>query len=143
SPAEVSATSPTSTAPAATHPSLVGNPATSPHRFALWIVLVQIFRYGLAAMFLFWVVALVYHFGPNVKQRFRLLSPGSVFTVGVWALLGATFRIYIDTFGKYGQTYGAVGGVVVLLFFFYIDALVLLIGAEINAEVDAGLRAMA
>lgn len=143
SPAEVSATAPSSTAPAATHPSVVGDPVITPHRFAFWIVLWQVFRYGLAAMFMFWVVALVYHFGPNVKQRFRLLSPGSVFTVGVWALLGAVFRFYVDTFGKYGQTYGAVGGVIVLLFFFYLDALVLLIGAEINAEVDAALRAIA
>jgi membrane protein len=108
--------------------------------FRVWIVLWEIIRHGLALMFMFWVVALVYHFGPNVKQKFRLLTPGAVFTVGVWVLLMFTFRIYVDRFGKYGQMYGAVGGVIILLFFFYLDALVLLVGAEINSEIDAAKR---
>jgi membrane protein len=110
------------------------------HTFRLWIILWHIIRYGLALTFMFWVVALVYHFGPNVKQKFRLLTPGAVFTVAVWVLLMFTFRIYVDRFGKYGQTYGAVGGVIILLFFFYLDALVLLVGAEINSEIDAAKR---
>jgi uncharacterized BrkB/YihY/UPF0761 family membrane protein len=112
-----------------------------PHTFAVWIVLWQVARYGVALLLLFWIVALMYHFGPNVKQRFRVLTPGSVFTVAVWILLGVTFRMYVERFGKYGETYGAVGGVIILLFFFYIDALVLLVGAEINSEVDCALRA--
>ena len=62
-----------------------------------------------------------------------------MFTVGVWILLAITFRIYVDRFGKYGQTYGAVGGVIILLFFFYLDALVLLVGAEINSEIDCAI----
>jgi membrane protein len=92
---------------------------------------------------MFWVVGLIYYFGPNVKHKFRIITPGAIFTVGVWLLLGATFRLYVDRFGKYGETYGAVGGVIILLFFFYIDALVLLVGAEINSEIDAAKRAMA
>jgi membrane protein len=111
-----------------------------PHRFELWIILWQIARYGLSLLLLFWVVALMYHFGPNVKQRFRVITPGSLFTVGVWILLAGVFRFYVDRFGKFGQTYGAVGGVIILLFFFYMDALVLLIGAEINSEIDAFFR---
>jgi membrane protein len=115
------------------------------HQFRLFIDIWHVIRFSLSFLFLFWVVALVYHFGPNVKQKFRILTPGSVFTVATWILLGAVFRLYVDSFGgrSYGKTYGAVGGVIILLFFFYLDALVLLIGAEINAEVDAGLRAMA
>jgi membrane protein len=139
-PAEVSATAPTT---AGTTRPLAEAQVQQPGRFAAWIVLWQIARYLLALAFLFWVVALIYYFGPNVKQKFHVFTPGSVFTVAVWVLLGATFRIYVDTFGKYGQTYGAVGGVIILLFFFYLDALVLLVGAEINAEVDAALRAEA
>jgi uncharacterized BrkB/YihY/UPF0761 family membrane protein len=115
-------------------------PSEPRHRFMFWIWLWEIFRYALALLFLFWVVGLVYHFGPNVKQKFRLITPGAVFTIAVWILLGFAFRVYVDRFGKYGQTYGAVGGVIILLFFFYIDALVLLIGAEINSEIDAAQR---
>ena len=112
-----------------------------PGKFAVWIVLWQIARYGLALLLIFWVVALIYHFGPNVRQRFRILTPGAVFTVAMWLLLGSLFRIYVDRWGKYGETYGAVGGVIILLFLFYLDALILLIGAEINSEVDCALRA--
>jgi uncharacterized BrkB/YihY/UPF0761 family membrane protein len=91
------------------------------------------------ALMLF-VVTIVYHFGPAIKQRWRILTPCSVFTVVSWVLLGLVFRIYVDKYGKYGQTYGAVGGVAVMLLLFYLDALVLLIGAEINAEVDNAMR---
>ena len=54
-------------------------------------------------------------------------------------VLGALFRLYINKFGgeqSYSRTYGTVAGLVILLLFFYIDALVLLIGAEINSEID-------
>ena len=73
-----------------------------------------------------------------MKQRFRVFSPGSVFTIAVWILLAFTFKWYVNAFGKdsYNRTYGTVGGVVVLLLFFYLDALVLMIGAEINSEID-------
>jgi membrane protein len=111
-----------------------------PGRFAVWIVLWQVARYGLALLLIFWVVALIYHFGPNVRQRFRIVTPGAVFTVAMWILLGVAFRAYVDRWGKYGETYGAVGGVIILLFLFYLDALILLIGAEINSEVDCVLR---
>ena len=96
----------------------------------------QIGRFTLGILLMLATVAIIYHFGPNVKQRWRLLTPGSVFTVVVWMALGAAFRAYIDKYGKYDQTYGAVGGVAILLLFFYIDAVVLLVGAEINSEVD-------
>ena len=66
----------------------------------------------------------------------ELFSPGAIFTIIVWFVLGTTFRVYIDKFGKYDKTYGSVGGVAILLLFFYIDALVLLMGAEINAEIN-------
>ena len=49
---------------------------------------------------------------------------------------GLGVRLYVERYAKYNQTYGTVGGVAVLLLFFYIDALVLLIGAEINSEID-------
>ena len=54
----------------------------------------------------------------------------------VWIVLGLAFRLYVDNFGKYGETYGTVGGVAVLLLVFYFDALALLVGAEINSEID-------
>ena len=85
---------------------------------------------------MFSLLAVIYYFGPSVRQNFRLLTPGAVFTIAVWLLLESFFRFYIDHFGRYDQTYGTVGGVAILLLFFYIDAFVLLVGAEINSEID-------
>jgi membrane protein len=95
-------------------------------------------RYVLAGVLMFTVVAIMYFYGISVKQRWRVFSPGAVFTIAVWILLAFAFRWYVNTFGKdsYNRTYGTVGGVAVLLLFFYLDALVLMIGAEINSEID-------
>ena len=100
------------------------------------LLLLNIARFAAAAILMFTFVAIVYYFGPWIKQEFHVLTPGAVFTVGVWLLLASFFRMYIEKFGRYDQTYGTVGGVAILLLFFYIDAMVLLIGAEINSEID-------
>jgi len=95
-------------------------------------------RYVAALVLMLTVVAIMYYYGISVKQKWRVFSPGAVFTIGVWVLLGFAFRWYVNTFGKdsYNRTYGTVGGVAVLLLFFYLDALVLMVGAEINSEID-------
>jgi membrane protein len=100
----------------------------------LWAM--DVLRYPLALLIMFSVVNVLYHFGPSIKQRFSYITPGAVFCVVVWIGMAVGFRIYVEHFGKFNETYGAVGGVVVLLMAFYLDALVLLIGAEINSEID-------
>jgi len=93
-------------------------------------------RYVLSLVFALVVLAVIYYFGPNIHQRFHWLTPGAVFSAVVWILLDLAFRVYVDRYARYDQTYGTVGGAAILLLFFYIDALVLLIGAEINSEID-------
>ncbi len=95
-------------------------------------------RFFLALLLMFAILGLVYQYGPSLKQRFHMFTPGSVFCVAVWMLLVLVFRFYVNHFAakSYSATYGAVAGVAILLLFFYIDATVLLIGAEINSEVD-------
>jgi membrane protein len=94
-------------------------------------------RWALALVLMVVLLNIVYHFGTQVKQTFRFITPGAVFVIVVWVVLGTAFRMYINHAApKYNLTYGAVGGVVILLLLFYIDALVLLIGAEINSEID-------
>jgi len=102
------------------------------------LLLFDVARWVLALLFMFLVLALIYYKGPSVKHHFYWITPGSVFCVIVWLLLGLGFRLYIDRIGGrgYDRTYGAVGGVAILLLLFYLDALVLLIGAEINSEID-------
>ena len=100
----------------------------------LWIW--KLLRYPLALLLMLSLVNIIYYWGPSIKQRFTYLTPGGVFVVLVWIVLGVVFRIYVENYGKYNETYGTVGGVAVLLLFFYVDALVLLVGAEINSEID-------
>jgi membrane protein len=99
------------------------------------LILLNVVRWTLGIAVMFLVIEVVYFFGPNVRQRWRFVSPGSLFCALVWVGLGLAFRFYVDRFGKYNETYGAVGGVAVLLLVFYFDALALLIGAEINSEI--------
>jgi membrane protein len=100
------------------------------------LLVFEIVRYAIGLLCMFLALSVLYFFGPCVRQRFRVLSPGAVFCVCVWLLLGALFRLYVNTFGKYEQTYGPAGGVVILLLLFYLDAVVLLMGSEINSEMD-------
>ena len=106
--------------------------------FYPFLMLWNVIRWTLSALLMSAVVSTVYYFGPMVRQPFRLLSPGGLFTVAVWVVLGLAFRFYVNSFGGTGYelTYGTVGGVAILLLVFYLDALVLLIGAEINSETD-------
>ena len=102
----------------------------------LLLIVFDVVRWVLALAFLIAVLAVIYHKGPAVKHRFYWLTPGAVFSIFVWVVLGLLFRLYVSKFGNYDQTYGAAGGVVVLLIFFYIDAFVLLVGAVVNSQVD-------
>jgi membrane protein len=100
-------------------------------------------RYGLAVLLMLAILSLLYTFGTRVRHRLTFTSPGAIFTLLVWVVLGECFRFYVDKFGRYQKTYGAVGGVTIILLFFYLDALVLLIGAEINNLVERTMKARA
>jgi membrane protein len=80
-------------------------------------------------------VALIYYFFPNVDQPFQIVSPGSVVAVLTWVVASIGFSIYVSNFADYNATYGALGGVIVLLLYFYISSMVLLLGAEVNAVI--------
>lgn len=108
----------------------------------LAILCIDIARWAAAIFVMFLVLEVVYFFGPNIKQRWRWVSPGSLFCAVIWIGLGLIFKFYVDKFGKYNETYGTVGGVAVLLLVFYFDAIALLVGAEINSEIDFEILAV-
>ena len=107
-------------------------------KWAPAIVAFDLVRWAASIILMISLLMVIYHFGPAIKQRFTWLSPGAVFALVVWVALALLFRVYIEKIGGkgYARTYGTVGGVAILLLFFYLDALVLLIGAEINSEID-------
>jgi len=100
------------------------------------VVLWRQARFPVALLLMFIVVHVLYQYGPAIRQRWTFITPGAVFCVGMWVAMGMGFRFYVERFGKFNETYGTVGGVAVLLLLFYLYALVLLAGAEINSEID-------
>src|SRR4051812_15656558 len=81
-------------------------------------------------------VAFVYYFAPDAEQEWIWLTPGSVFATVLWVVASIAFRYYVTNFTSYNQTYGAIGGVMVLLLWFYVSGIALLMGAELNAEIE-------
>ena len=92
-------------------------------------------HWPVVVLLLLLVVALIYYLGPNIDQPFRYVTPGSVCAVVVWIVASLLFSAYVESFGNYGATYGSLGGMVVLLLYFFVSAAVLLLGAEINAAI--------
>jgi YihY family inner membrane protein len=71
----------------------------------------------------------------NAKQRIRSVVPGAVVCMMLWAISSVGFSIYLANFADYGVTYGSIGAAVGLLFYFYLCASVVLLGAELNAAI--------
>jgi membrane protein len=83
------------------------------------------------------MLAVLYWPAPNARQHgFRWVSPGAVLAVVVWIVASAAFAFYVANFGSYNKTYGTLGGVIVFLVWMWITNLAVLLGAEVNAEVE-------
>ena len=102
---------------------------------ALFISVWAWVRWPIAAFLLLLVVAIVYYAAPNVKQPFRLITPGSVIAVSAWIAASIGFGIYVQSFASYNKTYGSMGAVIVLLMYFFLSAAVMLFGAEVDATI--------
>jgi membrane protein len=92
-------------------------------------------RFPVALSLLAVVLSLVYRFGPDAKQRFRSVVFGATLAVVLWAISSVGFSFYLANFADYGVTYGSLGAAVGLLFYLYLSASVVLLGAEVNAAI--------
>ncbi len=108
----------------------LGSTAVTVFDIAKWPILLLIF--GL-------ILAVLYYMGPNVRQPgFRWVTAGSMLAVVVWLIASAAFAFYVASFSSYNKTYGALGGIVVFLIWLWITNVVILFGAELNAEMERG-----
>ena len=83
------------------------------------------------------IVAVLYYASPNARlPGFRLITPGAVLAVALWILASLAFAFYVANFGSYDKTYGTLGGVVTFLVWLWITNVAVLLGAELNAEVE-------
>ncbi len=81
-------------------------------------------------------IGLIYYFGPDAEQDWVWISPGAVAATVLWLLVSLLFKIYVAKFTDYEGAYGTVGGVIVVLLWFYVTGIAILIGAELNAEIE-------
>ncbi|MBA3249012.1 MAG: YihY/virulence factor BrkB family protein, partial [Geodermatophilaceae bacterium] len=100
-------------------------------------ILLQVGRWVLLVVLVMAGLAVVYRLAPDRDApKFRWASVGAVVTTVIWVIASVGFSLYVDNFGSYGKTYGALAGVIVLLLWLFISAYIVLLGAEINAEAE-------
>lgn len=101
-------------------------------------LLSRLFFWTIATALLTLCFAVIYFWAPGVRTRcWRWLTPGAAVGILSWVLVSLGFRIYLHFFNFYSVTYGSLGAVIILLMWFYISGFMLLLGAEINSEIEA------
>ncbi|HEY8550165.1 MAG TPA: YhjD/YihY/BrkB family envelope integrity protein [Vicinamibacterales bacterium] len=96
----------------------------------------KIAQWPVALFLISTALGLVYYFAPDAEQDWVWITPGAVLGTVLWFLASLGFKYYVSNFGDYTATYGAIGGVMVLLLWFYLSGLAILVGAEMNAEIE-------
>jgi membrane protein len=101
------------------------------------IAAVRLVSWALACVVLALTFAAVYYWAPDCNMKWHWITPGAVMGIVGWMLSSLGFRLYLHYFNTYSVTYGSLGAVVILLMWFYITGLMLLLGAEINSQIEA------
>jgi membrane protein len=81
-------------------------------------------------------IGLIYYFGPDADQDWAWITPGAVAATVLWLVVSLLFKMYVANFTDYEGSYGTVGGVIVVLLWFYVSGIAILTGAELNAEIE-------
>ncbi|WP_349409466.1 YihY/virulence factor BrkB family protein [Pseudalkalibacillus sp. SCS-8] len=100
-----------------------------PNAEMVWNVL----RWVLSTFIIALVIAIIYYIAPNKKLRMKDVWIGAIVATVGWQLASLAFSFYINNFANYNETYGSLGGVIVLMLWFYVSGLMLIIGGEVNA----------
>jgi membrane protein len=96
----------------------------------------NVLRWPVIVGLLIVAMALVYYVAPDVEQSWQWITPGSIMAVVGWLLASLGFSFYVNQFGSYNATYGSIGAVIVLLTWMYVSGFFVLVGGEINAEIE-------
>jgi membrane protein len=100
-----------------------------------WVV--SILRFVVLAVLLILGLAVLYRYAPNRDEpKWTWVSWGSVVATVLWILASIGFSIYVNAFGNYNKTYGALAGIIILMFWLYLTAVIVLVGAELNTEME-------
>ena len=112
-----------------------------------WRAVISLVRWPILAGLAIVALAIVYRYAPSrVQRKWEWISWGAAVATALWLIGSIAFTFYVSKVGSYDRTYGSLGAVIVLLLWFYMSAYVILIGAELNAELErqaAKMRGMA
>ncbi len=96
----------------------------------------ELIRWGIIILLLFYGNAFIYKFAPHVKEKWPLLSPGALLSTGLMLATTLGFSYWVNNFGSYSKIYGSIGTVLIVMTLIYINALILLIGFELNVSIE-------
>lgn len=97
----------------------------------------KVLQWPLVLVFVLVAFALIYFFGPDSHdQDWKWITPGAVVGVALWLLISFAFKAYLSYFNSYSATYGSLGAVIILMLWFYFTGTAILVGGEINSEIE-------
>ena len=117
-------------------PALAGTVASWAHMGPAFAATWKIVQWPVVFLLVTLAIALIYYYAPDAVQHWVWITPGSLLATALWLLISLGFKFYVAHFASYNATYGTIGGVIVLMLWFYLSALAVLIGAELNAEIE-------
>ena len=107
---------------------------------SFWIYALTLSRWIIIMALFFFSISLLYRYGPAHKLKWKFLSPGSVLATTLAVLTSIGFTYYINNFSSYNKIYGSIGTLIVVMIWLYLNSLILLIGFELNANIDLAKR---
>lgn len=117
-------------------PTLADRIAASVGLGSVFTITWKILQWPVAFALVTLCVGLVFYFAPDAEQDWEWITPGAVVATLLWMIASLAFKLYVANFADYNESYGSLGGVIVLMLWFYISALAVLAGAELNAEIE-------
>lgn len=104
-------------------------------------LLISVARWGILALATVFGIAMLYRFGPSrADAKLAWLTPGAIVATVVWVAASVGFSLYVGNFASYNESFGSLAGVIVLLMWLWISAYIILMGAELNSEMEAQTR---
>jgi len=99
--------------------------------------LIDLLRWVLIVSLIFYSIAFIYKYAPDINKKWRLASPGSIVATSLSIIGTVGFSLFVNNFGRYDALYGSIGTVIVLMSLIYINSLILLVGYELNVSIHS------
>jgi membrane protein len=97
----------------------------------------KIIQWPIVLFFVLLTFNVIYYFAPDLHdQDWKWVTPGAIIGVALWLLVSFAFRLYLNYFDSYSATYGSLGALIIMMLWFYLTGLAILIGGEINSEIE-------